>query len=60
MITREHVAGVLDAEFTRLSAGLDAAGLARLVQARDLLARVALAEVYVDFLTVPAYAEYVE
>jgi malate synthase len=60
VITREHVAGVLDAEFTRLAAGLDAAGLARLVQARDLLARVALAVEYVDFLTVPAYAEYVE
>ena len=29
-------------------------------QARDLFARVALAEDYLDFLTVPAYAEYVE
>jgi malate synthase len=59
VITREHVAGVLDQEFTRLAAGLDDAGLTRLTQARDLFARVALAEDYLEFLTVPAYEEYV-
>ena len=59
VITREHVTAVLDEEFTRL-AGLDDADLTRLGQARDLFARVALAEDYLDFLTVPAYEEYVE
>ncbi len=59
VITHDHVAGVLDEEFTRLATGLDEAGLARLRQARDLFARVALAEDYLDFLTVPAYEEYV-
>ena len=59
VITRDHVAGVLDEEFARLADGLDEAGLARLTQARDLFARVALAEDYLDFLTVPAYEEYV-
>ena len=59
VITREHVAEVLDEEFTRLSSGLDRAGVTRLRQARDLFARVALAEDYLDFLTVPAYEEYV-
>ena len=59
VITREHVTAVLDEEFTRL-AGLDDADLTRLAQARDLFARVALTEDYLDFLTVPAYEEYVE
>ena len=57
VITREHVTAVLDEEFARL-AGLDGAELTRLAQARDLFARVALAEDYLDFLTVPAYEEY--
>jgi len=60
VITREHVTAVLDEEVTRLAAGLDVADLTRLAQARDLFARVALAEDYLDFLTVPAYEEYVE
>ena len=60
VITREHVTAVLDEEFMRLAAGLDDADLTRLAQARDLFARVALAEDYLDFLTVPAYEEYVE
>ncbi|MET1060374.1 MAG: malate synthase A [Nocardioides sp.] len=59
VITREHVARVLDEEFARLAAGLDGAGRTRLTQARDLFARVALGEDYLDFLTVPAYEEYV-
>ena len=59
VITRDHVAGVLEEECTRLAAGLDEVSLIRLTQARDLFARVALAEDYLDFLTVPAYEEYV-
>jgi malate synthase len=59
VITRDHVTAVLQEEFTRIAADLDEPGLTRLTQARDLFARVALAEDYLDFLTVPAYEEYV-
>jgi malate synthase len=60
VVTRDLVAGVLDEESARIADGLDDAGRTRLGQARDLFARVVLAEEYLDFLTVPAYAEYVE
>ncbi len=60
VISRDYVARVLDEEHTRLSAAVDQTDRERLDQARDLFARVVLAEDYLDFLTIPAYAEYLE
>jgi malate synthase len=59
-VSHAYVAAVLEEEFARLGTGLDRTGRARLTQARDLFSRVVLADDYLDFLTVPAYAEYVE
>ncbi|HEY2879964.1 malate synthase A [Nocardioides sp.] len=60
VIDRAYVEGVLAAEAASISEGLDDTTRARLRQARDLFARVVLAEEYLDFLTTPAYADYVE
>ena len=60
VITREHVAGRARRGVHPARRRARPAGLIRLTQARDLFARVALAEDYLDFLTVPAYEEYVE
>jgi malate synthase len=60
VISREYVAGVLEEERSRIAAAVDQADRARLDQARDLFARVVLAEDYLDFLTIPAYTDYVE
>ncbi|WP_246050865.1 malate synthase A [Nocardioides guangzhouensis] len=59
VVDRHLVEGVLAEEHARLAAALDDAARTRLDQARDLFGRVALAEDYLDFLTVPAYEEYV-
>ncbi|MFH5824163.1 malate synthase A [Georgenia sp. AZ-5] len=57
-VTEGLVRTVLEEERRRLlgEAGDDAAGAARVEQAADLFAEVALAEEYPTFLTVPAYA----
>jgi malate synthase len=55
-----YVEGVLADEAAAISAGLEDAARVRLQQARELFARVVLAEEYLDFLTIPAYADYVE
>jgi malate synthase len=60
VIDRAYVEDVLAEEAGTISEGLDDAERARLQQARDLFARVVLAEEYLDFLTIPAYADYVE
>jgi malate synthase len=60
VIDRPYVEDVLAEEAGSISEGLDDAERARLQQARDLFARVVLAEEYLDFLTIPAYADYVE
>ena len=60
VVDRALVEGVLVEERARIAAGLDDAGRTRLDQARDIFGQVALAEDYLDFLTVPAYEEYVE
>jgi malate synthase len=60
VVDRALVEGVLAEERARIAAGLDDAGRTRLDQARDIFGQVALAEDYLDFLTVPAYEEYVE
>ncbi len=59
-ITRDHVAGVVEEETARIAVGLAEADLVRLGQARELFQRVVLDEEYLDFLTVPAYADHVE
>ena len=60
VIDRAYVEDVLADEGASISEGLDDTARVRLQQARDLFARVVLAEEYLDFLTVPAYADYVE
>ena len=60
VIDRAYVEDVLADEAASISVGLDDTTRARLQQARDLFARVVLAEEYLDFLTIPAYADYVE
>ncbi len=60
VISHDYVARVLDEEHARLAAAVDQTDRERLDQARDLFSRVVLAEDYLDFLTIPAYAEYLE
>ncbi|HEX3223528.1 MAG TPA: malate synthase A [Nocardioides sp.] len=60
VVDRAYVEGVLADEAAAISAGLEDAARVRLQQARELFARVVLAEEYLDFLTIPAYADYVE
>ena len=60
VVDRAYVEGVLADEAAAISAGLEDAARVRLEQARELFARVVLAEEYLDFLTIPAYADYVE
>lgn len=61
VVTREYVTAVLDEELGRLRElyATDADALRRLEQAHTLFAQVVLAAEYVDFLTLPAYAEFV-
>ncbi len=60
VVTRGYVAAVVEEEVAKIAASLDDAGRVRLAQARDLFQQVVLDEEYLDFLTVPAYTEYVE
>ena len=60
VISHDYVVGVLDEEVARIGEDLDEAGRTRLDQARELFAQVVLADDYLDFLTIPAYEEYVE
>jgi len=59
-VSRALVESVVEEEVARIAESLDEVGRKRLAQARDLFQRVVLDEDYVDFLTIPAYAEYVE
>jgi malate synthase len=59
VVDRAYVEGVLADETASISEGLDEPARARLAEARELFSRVVLAEEYLDFLTIPAYADYV-
>jgi malate synthase len=57
VVTAELVERVLDEELDKIrEAAGDAFAAQRFAQARDLVVRVALADDYADFLTLPAYA----
>ncbi len=53
LVTDQLVREVLDAEYARLAA--EAPEGSRLKDARDLFEQVALADEFVEFLTIPAY-----
>ncbi|MGH8827799.1 MAG: malate synthase A, partial [Jiangellaceae bacterium] len=61
VVTRQYVTTILDEELSRLRGlyAADADALQRLEQAHTLFAEVVLDDEYVDFLTLPAYAEFV-
>ncbi|MGH3448765.1 MAG: malate synthase, partial [Nocardioidaceae bacterium] len=61
-VTAAYVRGILDDEGAKLREALagDSDALRRLEQARSLFEAVALDDDFRDFLTLPAYAEYVE
>jgi malate synthase len=60
-ITTDVVRRIVDEEYAALrgSAGADESAVARLDDARTLFERVALDDDFVDFLTLPAYEEFV-
>ncbi|TWE13140.1 malate synthase A [Rudaeicoccus suwonensis] len=57
-VTRELLERIIDEELTRLTRGLDAAGIARFEAARDVLTYVALSEYLPGFFTNYAYVRY--
>jgi malate synthase len=59
-ITTGYVRRIVDEEYGRLRRGADdESAVARLNDARSLFERVALDDEFVDFLTLPAYEEFV-